>query len=233
VRTVQVDAGRLARWCEGFAAQHGGPPAVVRDGEALVLHGPDGETARLLTPFPLAADACDLDAVLRWSAAPRRCAVLLVRRGGYACAALDGATVTASKVGTRYVQGRTAAGGWSQQRFARRRENQTDGLVTAAIETAVRILLNPPVSLPVSRSVTRPLTPPVSPRFEWLVTGGDAALVAKALADPRLRRLADLPRGPHLAVGDPRSDVVRAVPEMLRKVRIQLSEPVPQAGPAS
>jgi hypothetical protein len=215
VRTVQVDAGRLARWCEGFAAQHGGPPTVVRDGEALVLHGPDGETARILPPFPLPADASDLDAVLSWCAATRRCAVLLLRRGGYACAALDGAKVTVSKVGTRYVQGRTAAGGWSQQRFARRRENQTDGLVTAAIETAVRVLP----------------APSSAHEFDWLVTGGDATLVAKALADPRLRRLADLPRGPHLAVGDPRSDVVRAVPDLIRRVRIQLVEPAPGSVP--
>jgi hypothetical protein len=35
----------------------------------------------------------------------------------------------AHKVGTRYVQSRTAAGGWSQQRFARRRDNQADELV--------------------------------------------------------------------------------------------------------
>jgi hypothetical protein len=210
VRTVHVDAGRLARWCEGFAARHGGPPVVARDGEAAVLHGPDGESARILPPFPLPADVLDLEAVLRWCADDRRCAVLLLRRGGYACAALDGARVTASKVGTRYVQGRTAAGGWSQQRFARRRENQTDGLVTAAVEAAARVLLAPPVA----RS------------FDWLVTGGDAALVTRALADPRLRALADLPRGPHLAVGDPRSDVVRAVPELIRRVRIQLVEPV-------
>jgi hypothetical protein len=211
VRTVQVDAGRLARWCDGFAAQHGGPPVVLRDGQALVLQGHDGQTARILPPFPLPADATDLDAVVRWCAVSRSCAVLLVRRGGYACAALEGASVTASKVGTRYVQSRTAAGGWSQQRFARRRENQADALVTAAVEATVRTLL----------------AAPTAGRFDWLVTGGDAPLVGKALADARLRALADLPRGPHLAVGDPRSDVVRAVPELTRRVRIQLLEQVP------
>ncbi|HEX2805851.1 MAG TPA: Vms1/Ankzf1 family peptidyl-tRNA hydrolase, partial [Kineosporiaceae bacterium] len=63
-------------------------------------------------------------------------------------------------------------------------------------------------------------------RQKLRATGGDAALVTRALADPRLRALADLPRGPHLAVGDPRSDVVRAVPELIRRVRIQLVEPV-------
>ena len=56
-------------------------------------------------------------------------AVVLVRRGGYAVGVASGDRLTAHKVGTRYVQSRTAAGGWSQQRFARRRANQADGLV--------------------------------------------------------------------------------------------------------
>lgn len=62
-----------------------------------------------------------------------------------------------------------------------------------------------------------------------LVTGGDRALVDRALADPRLRAVARLPRGPHLALGDPRADVVRAVPAMLRSVRITLTETGPGA----
>ena len=44
-----------------------------------------------------------------------------------------------SKVGSRYVQSRTAAGGWSQQRFARRREGQAKELVRGAA-AAVRPL---------------------------------------------------------------------------------------------
>ena len=43
------------------------------------------------------------------------------RRGGYAVGLASGGGFTASKVGSRHVQSRTAAGGWSQQRFARRR----------------------------------------------------------------------------------------------------------------
>ena len=55
---------------------------------------------------------------------PRDWGVLLVRKGGFAVARLAGSEVVASKVGQRHVQGRTKAGGQSQQRFARRRENQ-------------------------------------------------------------------------------------------------------------
>ena len=67
--------------------------------------------------------------------------VVLVRRGGYACALVSGGSVAESKVGTRHVQSRTAAGGWSQQRFARRRGNQADALVEAVAGHALRILL--------------------------------------------------------------------------------------------
>ncbi len=43
--------------------------------------------------------------------------------------------------GTRHVQSRTAAGGWSQQRFARRRGKQADELVDAVVGHARRVLL--------------------------------------------------------------------------------------------
>ena len=40
---------------------------------------------------------------------------------------LAATALTAHKVGTRYVQSRTAAGGWTQQRFARRRATRPTG----------------------------------------------------------------------------------------------------------
>ena len=42
-----------------------------------------------------------------------------------------------SKLDTSYVQGRTAAGGWSQQRFARRRVNQAKAAAEEAADIAV------------------------------------------------------------------------------------------------
>ncbi|MSQ11311.1 MAG: hypothetical protein EXR48_01215 [Dehalococcoidia bacterium] len=50
--------------------------------------------------------------------------VVLLRLQGYAVGVFQGDTLAASKVGTAHVHGRHKAGGWSQQRFARRRENQ-------------------------------------------------------------------------------------------------------------
>ena len=87
--------------------------------------------------------------------------VLLIRRGGYAVGLARGAAFADSKVGTRHVQSRTAAGGWSQQRFARRRGNQADELVRAVTEHTLRIL--------------------PSGSVEGLVVGGDKALVRAVL----------------------------------------------------
>lgn len=131
-------------------------------------------------------------------------AVLLVRRGGYAVAVATGASLTAHKVGTRYVQSRTAAGGWSQQRFARRRANQADGLVGAAAEHAVRLL-----------SGIRPA---------GLVLGGDKTLTAALLEDERLAGLRDLPRRQFHDLPDPRLDVLQKALDRARAVRITIEE---------
>lgn len=207
-RTVQVDAGRLTRWVSGFEERHGTPVEVTVSGPDLTLAAPDGERATLVYPTPavlaVGVTFADVEAFTASVLEPRRTAVILTRRGGYACAVVEGDRVEVSKVGTRYVQGRTAAGGWSQQRFARRRANQTDGLVEACADHSVRLLV------PSGATLT--------------VTGGDRALCERVLTDPRLKPLTGLPRGQHLTVGDPRSDVVKGLPRMLRQVSIVVDD---------
>jgi hypothetical protein len=111
--------------------------------------------------------------------------VLLVRKGGFAVARLEGLRMVECKVGQRHVQGRTKAGGQSQQRFARRRDNQARQAYEAAADHAARILggLGGPV-----------------------VTGGDRTAVDDVLADARVRSLRVT--GPWLAVPDPRRGVL-------------------------
>lgn len=131
-------------------------------------------------------------------------AVVLVRRGGYAVGLAEGAAYTTSKVGTRHVQSRTAAGGWSQQRFARRRGNQADELVRAVADHAARLLLSP---LPAG-----------------LVVGGDKALVRDVLADPRLALLGDLPRRELYDLPDPRRSVLEDALRRGRAVRVTVED---------
>ena len=126
---------------------------------------------------------------------PAPFAVLLLRRGGYAVALVAETGLVAHKVGTRHVQSRTAAGGWSQQRFARRRANQADALVLAVREHLLRL---------VAQSAVEPVA---------LVRGGDRSLVSEVLDDPRLRTLASLEGRDYPDLPDPRravlDDVVR------------------------
>jgi len=147
----------------------------------------------------------ELEALAAWAAPPSRLALVLVRRGGYAVGFGEGQELTGHKVGTRYVQSRTAAGGWSQHRFARRRDNQADALVGSVIEHTRRVVL-------VAAS-------------EALVVGGDRSLVRDVLADPRLARLAQLPRRELFDLPDPRLIVLKQALRRGRAVRITLSEP--------
>jgi hypothetical protein len=131
-------------------------------------------------------------------------AVVLVRRGGYAVGLAHAGTFTESKVGTRHVQSRTAAGGWSQQRFARRRGNQADELVRAVAEHATRIL---PRGIPAG-----------------VVVGGDKAMVRAVLDDGRLAHLGDLPRRELYDLPDPRRAVLEDALRRGRAVRVTLEE---------
>lgn len=142
-------------------------------------------------------------AVDRFDHAPL--AVALVRRGGYAVALAGPDGLLAHKVGSRHVQSRTAAGGWSQQRFARRRGNQADALVGAVQDHLVRILDGQPE--------------PVA-----LLVGGDKALAADVLADPRLTHLTTLPQRAAYAIADPNRAVLDATIATARKVRVTIEE---------
>jgi hypothetical protein len=135
-----VPVARVGRWIDNFAARHGGVSLAVADG-ALGGEAPDGSTFAARLPFARAYDgAPEAGAFAAAAVPPADWGVLLVRKGGFAVARLCGPALVASKVGKRHVQGRTKAGGWSQQRFARRRDNQARAALEAADEHAARIL---------------------------------------------------------------------------------------------
>ncbi|GAB3023236.1 hypothetical protein GCM10011376_34340 [Nocardioides flavus (ex Wang et al. 2016)] len=181
---VLVPAARWERWVDNFTAGHGGATLSVADG---ALHGRavDGShfTARLPFDAPYTGDP-DAVAFAAAAVAPDEWGVLLVRKGGFAVARMRGSDLVEHKVGQRHVQGRTKAGGQSQQRFARRRDNQARQAYEAAAEHAARILGG----------------------VRLVSTGGDHAAVDAVLADPRLGGLTVVE--PWLAVPDPRRAVL-------------------------
>lgn len=185
-RLVLVPPVRAERWVTNFGDRHGGCRLEVRDG-GLVGVAPDGSVFTAELPFDRTYDGPP--AIVPFAAAtppPDSWGVLLVRKGGFAIARLHGAEIVESKVGQRHVQGRTKAGGQSQQRFARRRDNQARVAYEAAADHAARLLAGVPV----------------------LVCGGDRAAVDAVLADARLVRLAAAVVQPWLAVPDPRRAVL-------------------------
>ena len=209
-RTLWVAAERVGGWLDRFAARHG-PTAWVGSAEAVTVTAADGARAVCAVPFPplRAEDGRPFGGLLSHVTTDRRVGVLLVRRGGYAAGVFDGTRLLTSKVGSRQVQGRSSAGGWSQQRFARRREGQARVALAAAADVAARILL------------------PEAGRLDALVLGGDRAAVDSVMADSRLAGLVPLVQPRRLEVPDPRLVVLRATPARFRSVRISVTDPSP------
>ena len=184
---VLVPAARVERWIANFETRHGDTALSVVDG---ALGGVAADGSRFTARLPLAAaydgpaDPAGLAGAAA-SAAPDDWGVLLVRKGGFAVARMSGDAMGESKTGQRHVQGRTKAGGQSQQRFARRRDNQARQAYEAAADHAARILDG--------------LAGPV-------VVGGDRTAVDEVLADRRLAGLSTVE--PWLALPDPRRGVL-------------------------
>ena len=210
-RRLGVDPQRLSGWLERFGARHG-PLTTTAGLTEVVVTAADGAVARLVVPFPPlppghpGPDAGVAEHALR----SRRVGVLLVRLGGHAVGVFHGDRLVASKVGSRQVHGRSAAGGWSQQRFARRREGQVRVAHAAAADVAATLLLP-------AAAGTAPL--------EALVVGGDRRSVDAVLADPRLAPLRALVTGDLLDVPDPRRAVLDSAPGRMREVQVTVIDP--------
>lgn len=212
-RWVTVPHERLGGWIAGFAGRHG-PFEGAYDAMLVRLLAADGALAEVEVPFPPLAGAPGQPAqevvaeLVRHVAVERRVGVLLVRLGGHAAGVFQGSRLVSSKVGTRQVHGRSAAGGWSQQRFARRRDNQVTAALGSAADVAVRVLLAGPL--------------------DAVVLGGERTAAEAVLADRRLAPLRPLVTGRLLDVPDPRLTVLQAAP--WRHVWIRVVDPDRDAG---
>ena len=179
---VLVPAARWPRWVANFGERHGGATLLAADG-GVSGQADDGSrfTARL--PFGL-AHAGEPDGFADAAEAPADWGVLLVRKGGFAVARMHGATMVEHKIGQRHVQGRTKAGGQSQQRFARRRDNQARQAYEAAAGHAARLLSGVPL----------------------LVVGGDHSAVDAVLPEAGLADVSVVE--PWLPVPDPKRAIL-------------------------
>jgi hypothetical protein len=194
---------RLLRWIDGFADRHGSymPSATPTH---MTLTAADGATAVLEVPFPPLEGTRVAD-LLTHVRRDRRVGVLIVRRSGYAVGIFLGTSLLASKVDSTYVQGTTKAGGWSQQRFARRRANQAGAAFAEAADVAARIL--------------------GGEALDAVVGGGDRQAVRTVLNDRRLAHLSGqlVPRW--LDIKEPKLRVLVTTPEQFLAVRVTVTDP--------
>ena len=217
-------------WVDSFAERH--PGATVRwTGDGVTFAAADGTVAECHVPFPpLPAPVCGsadepgaqpgvktgagavtgaADLIVSHATAARTVGVLLVRLGGYAAGVFTGSPprLAASKVGSRLVHGRSAAGGTSQHRFARRREKQAAEALSAAADNAANVFT------------------PYRAALDAVVLGGDRRSVAALREDARLARYFALATDRFLTVPDPRLTVLRDSPRLFLAVRVRLTEP--------
>jgi hypothetical protein len=219
-RWVEVPPERLVSWIVTFTYRHGaGSVWCDAAGVTVTFTAADGSVAECHPPFPPLrretgpdpeapeAPAEAAEAIAAHAAADRTVGVLLVRLGGYAVGVFTGAPprLVSSKAGSRPVHGRSAAGGWSQQRFARRRENQAATALRAAADAAAAIF--------------RPH------RLDALVLGGDKRSIAGLRGDLRLVPYLGLATDRFLTVPDPRLAVLKEIPRSFLAIRIRLTEP--------
>ncbi len=196
-RWAEISPSRIRGWLDGFYQRHDG---AVETG--LLLSAANGDTAELqLTPGMPPVQ--NVDDFLSELTVARRLGFLLARAGAVAVGVSSGTTLEASKVERFYVQGRTAAGGWSQQRYARRRGNQAAAGVREAADIACRILLP-------------------AGTLDAFVCGGDRSTVDAILADARLAALLPLRHDRLLDVPEPRLTVLEQAVIDAQLVRIRL-----------
>jgi len=223
-RWVDVAPDRFPGWVASFARRHGVEGEdefliVAAAGDYVTFTAPDGAVAECHPPFPPvtnksenANDAAQAaEAIAAHARRPRTVGVLLVRLGGYAAGVFTGypPALADAKTGSRLVHGRSAAGGWSQHRFARRREKQASEALDAAARAAAEVF----------GRWGEPL--------DAVVLGGDKRAMAELRQDPRLAPYLEIATDRFLTVPDPKRAVLESTPRLFTAVKIRLTEPMP------
>jgi hypothetical protein len=183
------------------------PVNLVESETGLVLFWSDERKYVLLPPFPV-----DLDQFFpAWDASCLRSlldrkyllGVVLLRLGGYSVGVFEGERLLTSKTGTRFVKGRHRAGGQSQRRFERRREEQARELFDKAC------------------SVVATRFADYEKQLDYVFLGGDRLTLRSFLKRCEyLQGLADKTLGRVLSVAKPRYEALRSAPTQIWKTRV-------------
>jgi hypothetical protein len=206
-RAVEVEPARLLGWFDRFAERHQGLASTSVTPHELRVEAVDGATATVRIPFGPLTDISGLDAVAEHVLRPRRIGLLLVRLGGHSLGVAEAGKVTLSRTDRKPVHGRNSAGGWSQQRFARRREGQARQALQAAAQDAFEVLV------------------PILSTLDAVVLGGDHRALDVLREDRRLRELFARAELKVLEVPEPRRTVLEEAAERAIAVEIVVRDP--------
>lgn len=212
-RAVEISGDRLTGWFDRFSANHGGALRTVFRPQRVEVVARDGARAAVNVPFePLPPphgerQGLDVTSLVEHVTRARRIGVLLVRLGGHSVGIARNGQVETSSTDRKPVHGRHKAGGWSQQRFARRREGQARQALSAAADAAARVLL------------------PEQHRLDGLVLGGDRKALEALRADSRLSGLLARAEQRVLDVGEPRRSVLEEAARRACAVEVEVFEP--------
>jgi hypothetical protein len=204
-RWVDVPPVRLPRWIENFGTRHGEVTAGVGDDGVLSLHAADGALAEC-HGAPGVRTSRDLAGFVAAASEPHRIGLVLARKASVAVGIALGDDLAVHKVDTAYVQSRTAAGGWSQHRFARRRDNQAKAAAGDASDLVLKLLV------------------PAAGQLAAVVTGGDRRTIESIFSDRRLAPLEHLVAERFLDVAEPRLTVLQEAVTAARAVRIKVTD---------
>ncbi|MGW4113428.1 acVLRF1 family peptidyl-tRNA hydrolase [Actinosynnema sp. NPDC004786] len=211
-RAVEVAPERLDGWFSRFAARHGGVTSTSVAPDRVLVTAADGATASVAAAFgafgsPGVFDGLVLDGLLAHASASRVVGLLLVRLGGHSVGVARDGVVLVSATDSRQVHGRNKAGGWSQQRFARRREGQARVALRAAADDAARVLA------------------PRVGSLDAVVLGGDRQALDALRDDRRLAEVFALASPRVLDVPEPRRAVLEEAALRARAVEVVVREP--------
>ena len=212
---LYVKPGQLSSYLEATGHEYGSwlhemkglPTSLAESETGLVLFWSDDPKYVLLPPFPI-----DLNQFFpAWDASCLRTlldrkyllGVVLLRLGGYSVGVFEGDRLLTSKTGTRFVKGRHRAGGQSQRRFERRREEQTRELFDKAC------------------SVVTTKFADYEKRLDYVFLGGDKLTLGSFLKRCEyLQGLAGKTMARVLNVGKPRYEALRNAPTQIWKTRV-------------
>jgi hypothetical protein len=205
-RAVEIEPERVRGWFARFADRHQGIATTRLEPELVTVTARDGAVAVVEVPFgPLTADT--FDGFIDHLAQPRTIGLLLVRLGGHSVGVAEGGRVTVSRTDRKPVHGRSSAGGWSQRRFARRREGQARQALQAAAQDAFEVLV------------------PRLSEVDAIVLGGDQRALDVLREDRRLAGIFERAGARVLEVGEPRRATLEEAAGRARSVEIVVREP--------